>query len=162
MVHGRSCAIDWGFLGQLDERAYTEQIVGVDTPFRRLFDLADTPSYRELTVELLSTFRFYIPENMPVDHPNTVTFRLGNEPREMSLPTFGVLAGLYTEEESRGPRFLAALLEQDVATLEAWWPEIADGPFRYENESKGRVTQIRDPLHRYVILFLIIYLKNSG
>ena len=56
MVHGRSNAIDWAFLGELGDRAYAEQLLGAATPFRRLFNLAAMPSYRELTVELLSTF----------------------------------------------------------------------------------------------------------
>jgi len=150
MTHGRSAAIDWGFIQHLGDRDVAEAIVGQATPFRRLFDLAFLPCYRELTLEFICTFHFRIPPSAPLDHPDTVSFRLGGQPHRLSPATFGVLVGLYSLEETQTPLFLQGRVDQDDVVILQWWQQIADGPFAYgpRAESKARVSSIRDPLHR--------------
>ncbi|KAL8200422.1 hypothetical protein R6Q57_011761 [Mikania cordata] len=50
--------IDWVVLGDCGEAERARAILGEDTPWTRLFDLAELPSYRLITVEFLSTFRY--------------------------------------------------------------------------------------------------------
>ena len=47
-------AIDWGFLETVGVREFTEDIIGVNTPWRRLFDITH-PGHREITLEFYST-----------------------------------------------------------------------------------------------------------
>ncbi|KAL8232846.1 hypothetical protein R6Q57_002624 [Mikania cordata] len=48
---GRSCRLR-------GEAGRARAILGEDTPWTRLFELAELPTYRLLTVEFLSTFRY--------------------------------------------------------------------------------------------------------
>ncbi|KAD4586587.1 hypothetical protein E3N88_24188 [Mikania micrantha] len=50
--------IDWGLLADAGEAVRARAILGEDTPWTRLFDLADLPTYLLITVEFLSTFRY--------------------------------------------------------------------------------------------------------
>ncbi|KAD7477994.1 hypothetical protein E3N88_01130 [Mikania micrantha] len=50
--------IDWGLLADAGEAVRARAILGEDTPWTRLFDLAELPTYRLITVEFLSTFRY--------------------------------------------------------------------------------------------------------
>ncbi|KAL8196730.1 hypothetical protein R6Q57_024493 [Mikania cordata] len=55
---GTHRCIDWGVLGDCGEAERARAILGEDTPWTRLFDLEELPSYRLITVEFLSTFRY--------------------------------------------------------------------------------------------------------
>ena len=83
------------------ERA--RDIVGLDTPWSRLFELAMEDSYPELTVEFLSTFTYAPHPADYVEDPNfpvhEVTFRLVGQQFMMSVREFAVHTGLYTEPE---------------------------------------------------------------
>ncbi|KAD4583977.1 hypothetical protein E3N88_21578 [Mikania micrantha] len=50
--------IDWGLLADAGEAVRARAVLGEDTPWTRLFDLADLPTYRLITVEFLFTFRY--------------------------------------------------------------------------------------------------------
>ncbi|KAK1417064.1 hypothetical protein QVD17_26186 [Tagetes erecta] len=55
--------IDWDLLNELHEGDRCQEIIGYNTPWARLFDLATRPSYRELTVEFLVMWAKWI-ENL--------------------------------------------------------------------------------------------------
>ncbi|KAD3338024.1 hypothetical protein E3N88_33545 [Mikania micrantha] len=132
---GRQKAIDWDVLTEIGERERAEHWIGEETPWRRLFELAFQPSYREVVVEFLSTFTFR-PGGVP-----EVVFSMLRQRHEMSLAEFAVITGLYWEPETVTPLYTAGITEIDDATLRAWWPHIADDPFR---GTKARVSRIRD------------------
>ncbi|KAK1407262.1 hypothetical protein QVD17_38876 [Tagetes erecta] len=56
MTVGGHIAIDWTFLDEIAETNRAREIIGIDTPWARLFEAAANVSYRELTVEFLSSF----------------------------------------------------------------------------------------------------------
>ncbi|KAL8205282.1 hypothetical protein R6Q57_008833 [Mikania cordata] len=58
MSMGTPRCIDWGVLGECGVAERARAILGEDTPWTRLFDLAELPTYRLITVEFLSTFRY--------------------------------------------------------------------------------------------------------
>ncbi|KAD4889091.1 hypothetical protein E3N88_21164 [Mikania micrantha] len=121
---GRQKAIDWDVLTEIGERERAERWIREETPWRRLFEMAFQPSYREVVVEFLSTFTFR-PGGVP-----EVVFSMLRQRHEMSLAEFTVITGLYWEPETVTPLYTAGITEIDDATLRAWWPHIADDPFR--------------------------------
>ena len=50
--------IDWQFLESVDEAARVRDIIGIDMPWSRMFQITAEDSFRELTVEFISSF-FY-------------------------------------------------------------------------------------------------------
>ncbi|KAJ0820744.1 hypothetical protein HanPSC8_Chr16g0711651 [Helianthus annuus] len=58
---GSHSAIDWDAIDAIGETARVRRFIPVDSPWHRLFDLAHTPSYRELLVEFISSFTFHPP-----------------------------------------------------------------------------------------------------
>ncbi|KAL8209273.1 hypothetical protein R6Q57_006005 [Mikania cordata] len=105
-------AVDWDVLTKIRERARAENWIGEETPWRRLFDMALQPSYREVTVEFLSTFTYYPAAVLEV------VFSMLGQRHEMSLFEYAVLSGLYWEPET--PLYTARITEIDDATLRAW------------------------------------------
>ncbi|MFS7992779.1 hypothetical protein Hanom_Chr12g01086341 [Helianthus anomalus] len=80
MEIGGHVGIDWELLRSMDESARAREIVGLETLFARLFQIATEESYREITVEFLSPFIYashledYVED---LDHPmHEITFRL--------------------------------------------------------------------------------------
>ncbi|KAM0049611.1 hypothetical protein Hdeb2414_s0008g00287911 [Helianthus debilis subsp. tardiflorus] len=61
MQIGAYPAIDWDAIDEISETPRVCQFIPVDSPWHRLFDLAHTPSYRELLVEFLLSFTFHPP-----------------------------------------------------------------------------------------------------
>ncbi|KAL8230942.1 hypothetical protein R6Q57_000720 [Mikania cordata] len=53
--HGDARCIDWGVLADAGEATRARVILGEDTPWTRLFRLAELPSYSLITVEILDT-----------------------------------------------------------------------------------------------------------
>ncbi|KAL8232265.1 hypothetical protein R6Q57_002043, partial [Mikania cordata] len=101
----------------------------------------------EITYEFFCTFRFLHPQTSgPRQHPGQVQFRLGDELHRMTLPEFGVLLGLYTEEEIDTDLYRLARHEDFDDVIASWWPQISDSPWF----GKARVSTMRDPLHRYI------------
>ncbi|GKA58649.1 hypothetical protein Tco_0757962 [Tanacetum coccineum] len=104
------------------------------------------PIYRELVREFFASFEFeasacrYDPEHVGVK------FRLGGEPREMSLLELGWRVGLYTERKSRDNATLSGLSRAETVKenrlLMEFWPSIGDSGF---NVGNTKVASIRDP-----------------
>ncbi|KAF5814804.1 hypothetical protein HanXRQr2_Chr03g0115241 [Helianthus annuus] len=148
---GEHVGIDWELLTTLGEVERARDIVGLDTPWSRLFELAMEDSYPELTIEFLSTFT-YAPH--PADYmedPNfpvhEVTFRLAGQEFQMSVREFAVVTGLYTEPELDTDLYTQAVTMMDRQTLISFWRAISRAPF---GKSWQKATTIRDPLYRYL------------
>ncbi|KAL8226358.1 hypothetical protein R6Q57_016190 [Mikania cordata] len=78
---------------------------GEDTPWTRLFDLAELPTYRLITVEFLSTFRYRAHQaavrvEEDAELPPDIEFSLGGQHFEMSIERFAVHLGIYYEPET--------------------------------------------------------------
>ncbi|KAJ0591814.1 hypothetical protein HanHA300_Chr03g0077611 [Helianthus annuus] len=56
---GAHATIDWDAIDAISETPRVCRFIPVDSSWHRLFELAHTPSYRELLVEFLSTFIFH-------------------------------------------------------------------------------------------------------
>ncbi|KAD7479730.1 hypothetical protein E3N88_02866 [Mikania micrantha] len=96
----------------------------------------------------------------PRQHPGQIQFRLCGELHRMTLPEFGVLLGLYTEEEIDTDLNRLARHEDFDDVIASWWPQISDSPLL----DKARVSTMRDPLHRYihmVLAYTIVGRKQS-
>ncbi|KAD4178885.1 hypothetical protein E3N88_27476 [Mikania micrantha] len=97
--------IDWGLLADAEEAVRARAILGEDTPWTRLFDLADLPTYRLITVEFLSTFRYRahqvaVREADDEELPPDIEFSLCGQHFEMSIERFAVYLGIYYEPET--------------------------------------------------------------
>ncbi|KAL8215842.1 hypothetical protein R6Q57_022679 [Mikania cordata] len=80
-------------------------ILGEDTPWTRLFELADLPTYRLITVEFLSTFRYRahqvaVRAEEDAELPPDIEFSLGGHHFEMSIERFSVHLGIYYEPKT--------------------------------------------------------------
>ncbi|KAL8204993.1 hypothetical protein R6Q57_010616 [Mikania cordata] len=150
---GRHKVVDWEVLDEIGEREHAERWIGEETPWRRLFNMAFQPSYREVVVEFLSTFT-YRPRGVP-----EIVFYMLRQRHEMSLVEFAVVSGLYWEPETITPLYTAGITDIDDATLRAWWPLIADDPFV---GTKARVSRIRDPLIRYMHRLIATSIAGRG
>ncbi|MFS7965605.1 hypothetical protein Hanom_Chr09g00764181 [Helianthus anomalus] len=80
---GSHVAVNWDAIGAIGETPRLRYFIPVDSPSHRLFELAHTPSYKELLVEFLSTFTFHPPradQSLAQPHapplPPKVYFRL--------------------------------------------------------------------------------------
>ncbi|KAL8193731.1 hypothetical protein R6Q57_026423 [Mikania cordata] len=145
--------VDWEVLAEIGERERAERWIGEETPWRRLFDMAFQPSYREVVVEFLSTFT-YRPGGVP-----EIVFSMLRQRHEMSKEEFVVISGLYWEPEIVTPMYTAGITEIDDASLLAWWPLIADDPVA---GTKARVSRIRDPLIRYMHRLIATSIAGRG
>ncbi|KAM0039892.1 hypothetical protein Hdeb2414_s0012g00387311 [Helianthus debilis subsp. tardiflorus] len=100
-----------GLLETVGEDARARDIVGLDTLFSRLFPLAMEDTYREITVEFLSSFTF-----APGPPVNEITFYLTSQQFGMSLAQFVVHSGLYTEPEIATVIYTEGVREMDRQT----------------------------------------------
>ncbi|MFS7927232.1 hypothetical protein Hanom_Chr04g00306561 [Helianthus anomalus] len=98
MEIGGHVGIYWELLETVDEAARAREIVGLDTPFACLFQIAMEYSYREITIGFLSSFIYaphpgdYVEDS---DHPvHEITFHLVGQELRMSLRDFVVHSGL--------------------------------------------------------------------
>ncbi|KAK1441601.1 hypothetical protein QVD17_07617 [Tagetes erecta] len=116
--------IDWDLLNELHEGDRCQEIIGFNTPWSRLFDIATRPSYCELTVEFLSSFVFNRPPRDYVEDPaqpfREITFRLCGVYRSMTLREFACRSGLYMEEELDTPLYTEGIRTLPRETLEVW------------------------------------------
>ncbi|KAL8210884.1 hypothetical protein R6Q57_005321 [Mikania cordata] len=90
MSMGTPRCIDWGVLGDCGEAEHARAILDEDTPWTRLFDLVELPTYRLLTVEFLSTFRYRAHQaavrvEEDAELPLDIEFSLGGQHFEMSI-----------------------------------------------------------------------------
>ncbi|KAK9080757.1 hypothetical protein SSX86_000515 [Deinandra increscens subsp. villosa] len=150
----RTTVIDWDFLEVVGERERAEQIIGVDTPWSRLFT-CELPAYRELTVEFYSTFIFTPRDDDDNDDDDDdeeqperyeVYFSMFGDPHHMTLAQFAVHSGLYTEEETAMPIYTEGIHHTPDDQLRAFWPAIGYDAHTANTSSAS----IRDPLYRYL------------
>ncbi|MFS7970986.1 hypothetical protein Hanom_Chr09g00827381 [Helianthus anomalus] len=99
-------AVDRDALKAIGEMFRVRYFIPVDSSWHRLFELAHTPTYRELLVEFLSTFTFHPPranQSSSQPHapppPTEVSFRLTSVWRAVMLAEFAVHSGLYLQDE---------------------------------------------------------------
>ncbi|KAL8217379.1 hypothetical protein R6Q57_020752 [Mikania cordata] len=97
--------IDWGVLADFGEAVHARIILGEDTSWTRLFELAELPTYRLITVEFLSTFRYRahhaaVRAEDDAELPPDIEFSLGGQHFEMSIERFAVHLGIYYEPET--------------------------------------------------------------
>ncbi|KAM0055397.1 hypothetical protein Hdeb2414_s0006g00205591 [Helianthus debilis subsp. tardiflorus] len=165
---GSHASIDWDAMEEIAETPRVRRFIPIDSPWHRLFDLAHTPTYRELLVEFISSFTFHPPgEPVPIPypgapHPPEVSFRLAGVQRSMTLAEFAVRCGLYMQEEIETEIYTAGLVVVEKPTLVGFWQVIA-GENHWEHEkSKGRVSFVRDPLYRYLHHLLATSISACG
>ncbi|KAJ0851365.1 hypothetical protein HanPSC8_Chr13g0591361 [Helianthus annuus] len=168
MYIGSHAAIDWDAMDGIAETPRVRRFIPVDSPWHRLFDLAHTPTYRELLVEFLSSFTFYPPGvPAPLPHPGAppppeVSFRLAGVMRSMTLAEFAVHCGLYMQEEIENEIYTAGLVVVEKPILVGFWQVIAGADHWEHDKSKGRVSFVRDPLYRYLHHLLAISISARG
>ncbi|KAD2805176.1 hypothetical protein E3N88_38553 [Mikania micrantha] len=128
MTVPRPRCIDWGLLADVGEAARVRAILGEDTPWTRLFDIADMPTYRLITVEFLSTFRYRahqaaVREEDDEELPPDVEFSLCGQHVEMSIERFAVHLGIYYEPETVRDDFTQGLTQGEEGVMRAWWSQ---------------------------------------
>ncbi|MFS8016763.1 hypothetical protein Hanom_Chr15g01372371 [Helianthus anomalus] len=84
--------IDWELLDRLGQRERNEQYLG--PKFRLALD-CDALQYKELTLEFHATFQY---KQGNYAQPNAVSFYLGRQLYEMTIPQFAVMTQFYTQE----------------------------------------------------------------
>ncbi|KAL8196166.1 hypothetical protein R6Q57_025166 [Mikania cordata] len=152
MSMGTPRCIDWGVLGDCGEAEHARAFLGEDTPWTRLFDLVELPTYRLITVEFLSTFRYKahqaaVQMEEDVELLSDIEFSLGRQHFEMSIERFAVQLGIYYEPETVSDAFAQGLTHGEEGVMRAWWTQISDTPFIGH---RVRAKMIRDPLIRYI------------
>ncbi|KAL8211357.1 hypothetical protein R6Q57_005794 [Mikania cordata] len=105
MSMGTPRCIDWGVLADCEEAVHAKAILGKDTPWTRLFELAELPTYTLIRVEFLSTFRYRahqaaVRAEDDAELPPDIEFFLGGKHFEMSIERFAVHLGIYYEPET--------------------------------------------------------------
>ncbi|KAL8211165.1 hypothetical protein R6Q57_005602 [Mikania cordata] len=105
MSMGTPRCIDWGVLADCGEAVRARAILSEDTPWTRLFELAELPTYMLITVEFLSTFRYRahqaaVRAEDDAELPPDIEFSLGGQHFEMSIERFVVHLGIYCEPET--------------------------------------------------------------
>ncbi|KAL8225176.1 hypothetical protein R6Q57_017733 [Mikania cordata] len=123
---GTPRCIDWGVLGDCGEAERARAILGEDTPWTRLFDLAKLPSYRLITVDFLSTFRYRAHQaavrvDEDAELPPDIEFSLYGQHFEMSIERFTVHLGIYYEPETVTDGFAQGLTQGEEGVMRAWW-----------------------------------------
>ncbi|KAL8209202.1 hypothetical protein R6Q57_008614 [Mikania cordata] len=164
MSMGTPRCIDWGVLGHCGEAEWARAILGEDTPWTRLFDLAELPTYRLITVEFLSAFRYRahlaaVRVEEDAELPLDIEFSLGGQHFEMSIERFAVHLGIYYEPETVSDGFAQGLTQGEEGVMRAWWAHISDTPF---TGHRVRATMIRDPLIRYIHRCIVTTISGRG
>ncbi|KAL8211085.1 hypothetical protein R6Q57_005522 [Mikania cordata] len=152
MSMGTPRCIDWGVLGDCGEAERARAILDEDTPWIRLFDLVELPSYRLITVEFRSTFRYRAHQaTVRVDEdaelPPDIEFSLCGQHFEMSIERFAIHLGIYYEPETVTDGFAQGLTQGEEGVMRAWWAQISYTPF---TGHRVPATMIRDSLIRYI------------
>ncbi|KAL8233070.1 hypothetical protein R6Q57_002848 [Mikania cordata] len=91
-------------LGVLADDGQAERaraILGVDTTWTRLFDIAELPTYKLITVEFYRHFDTELTrEQKDEELPPDIEFSLCGQQMEMSIDRFAVHLGIYYEPET--------------------------------------------------------------
>ncbi|KAL8214004.1 hypothetical protein R6Q57_003453 [Mikania cordata] len=152
MSMGTPRCINGGVLRDCGEVERARAILGEDTLWTRLFDLAELATYRLLTVELLSTFRYRAHQvtvrvEEDAELPQDIEFSLGGQHFEMFIERFAVHLSIYYELENVSDDFAHGLTQGEEGVIRAWWAQISNTPF---TGHRVRATMIRDPLIKYI------------
>ncbi|KAL8218180.1 hypothetical protein R6Q57_021553 [Mikania cordata] len=152
MSMGTPRCIDWGVLAGAGEAVHARPILGEDTPWIRLFELTELPSYRLITVEFLSTFRHRVHHASVLEEddeelPPDIEFSLGRQHFKMWIERFAVDLGIYYEPETVRDDFRQGLTQGEEWVMRAWWAQISDTLF---TGHRVRATMIRNPPIRYI------------
>ncbi|KAD6119300.1 hypothetical protein E3N88_10571 [Mikania micrantha] len=147
--------IDWGLLADAGEAVRARAILGEDTPWTRLFDLADLPTYRLITVEFLSTFRYRahqtaVREADDEELPSDIEFSLCGQHFEMSIERFAVYLGIYYEPETVRDDFAQAPTQGEEGVMRAWWSqEQPQPPSNYNRNSRSQWASKQSPFCQF-------------
>ncbi|KAL8216740.1 hypothetical protein R6Q57_023577 [Mikania cordata] len=103
--HGDAPLYRLGVLADCGEAERARAILVEDTPWTRLYELAELPTYRLITVEFLSTFRYRahqaaVRAEEDAELPPNIEFSIGGQHFEMSIERFAVHLGIYYEPET--------------------------------------------------------------
>ncbi|KAM0049658.1 hypothetical protein Hdeb2414_s0008g00288461 [Helianthus debilis subsp. tardiflorus] len=113
----------------------TREIVGLDTPFARLFHTTMEDSYREITVEFLSSFIYAPHPDDYVEDPDHVvhkiTFHLASQEFGMSLRDFVVHSALHTQAKLDTNIYTQGVRAIDRQALISFGMVVARVPFLY-------------------------------
>ncbi|KAL8196488.1 hypothetical protein R6Q57_024783 [Mikania cordata] len=148
---GTPRCIDWGVLSDCGEAVRARAILSEDTPWTRLFELAELPSYRLITAA--------VREEDDEELPPEIEFSLGGQHFEMSIERFAVHLGNYYEPETVRDDFTQGLTQGEEGVMRAWWAQISDTPF---TGHRVRATMIRDPLIRYIHRSIVTTISDRG
>ncbi|KAL8222990.1 hypothetical protein R6Q57_020389 [Mikania cordata] len=145
------------------EAVRARAILGEDTPWTLLFDLAELPTYQLITVEFLSTFRYRAHQAAVRDEEDEelpdIEFSLGGQHFEMSIERFAVHLGIYYKPETVREDFTQGLTQGGEGVMRARWAQISDTPF---TGHRVRATMIRDPLIRYIHRCIVTTISGRG
>ncbi|KAM0007650.1 hypothetical protein Hdeb2414_s0136g00808731 [Helianthus debilis subsp. tardiflorus] len=156
--------IDWGLVNRLGQVERVQELLG--EKFRWALE-CEVPQYLELTMEFHSTFIYRHPGGF--DESDVVSFALGKQVFNMSLPQFAEATGLYLAQEVVSDEFRgllrqvvrdeaeACVLKEDLARF---WRNIAISPF----SNNLVASDIRDPVYRFMhkILTSTLIGKHEG
>ncbi|KAL8232943.1 hypothetical protein R6Q57_002721 [Mikania cordata] len=156
--------IDWGVFADAGEAVRARAILGEDTPWTRMFELTELPTYRLISVEFISSFRYrvhqaVVREEDDKELPPDIEFSLGGQHFEMSLERFAVHLDIYYEPETVRDDFTQGLTHGEEGVMRAWWAQISDTPF---TGHRVRATMIRDPLIRYIHRCIMTTISGRG
>ncbi|KAL8228943.1 hypothetical protein R6Q57_013843 [Mikania cordata] len=156
--------IDWGVLADAGEAERASQILGEDTPWTRLFDIAELPTHRLITMEFLSTFQYRahqaaVREQDNEELPPDIEFSLCGQHMEMSIKRFAVHLGIYYEPDTVSDAFTQGLTPGEDGVMRAWWAQISDTLF---TGHRLRATMIRDPLISYIHRCIVTTISSRG
>ncbi|KAD5803397.1 hypothetical protein E3N88_14757 [Mikania micrantha] len=138
-------------------------ILGKDTPWTRLFNIAELPTYRLITVEIPSTFRYRahqaaVREREDEELSPDIESSLCGQHVEISIERFAVHLGIYYEPETVHDAFTQGLTQDEDGVMSAWWGQISDTPF---TGHRLRATAIRNPLIRYIHCCIVTTISGS-
>ncbi|KAJ0569925.1 hypothetical protein HanHA300_Chr05g0172161 [Helianthus annuus] len=156
--------IDWEWLQSMGASERVAELLG--PRLRMAMDACDETQYTELTIEFHCTFHH---KEGAFSEANAVSFSLGRNLYEMTIPQFGVALGLYSPEEVATEEFVNGLRGVfnhprpkclNSVDLERFWDTIASQPFSRTN----LITSVRDPIYRYILKMLatIVVARKSG
>ncbi|KAI3816629.1 hypothetical protein L1987_16332 [Smallanthus sonchifolius] len=124
--------IDWTLLDHIGQRDRIEALLG--DKFRAAL-CCMASQYEELTIEFHATFRY---KQGNCEQHDAVSFSLGRQVYEMTMPQFAVATQLYTQAEVQTPEFITSVRgvftrQHDYSLvrndLVKFWGTISNAPF---------------------------------
>ena len=139
-IHG-SRSVDWSALRAIGGSERFEEWIPDDSPWGRMLADLDHESYRPLTIEFISTFR-YTPHPAGVEPPvgpdgepePEVQFRLFGQLYAYTMDQWATTCCWYREEELVQDMYTTALTTLPDDMLMAWWPTIGGRAYGEDGE----------------------------